>query len=429
MLLLRNKFIVERRGTVRVQAQFRGRMVRKIVAATKVQSVYRRFVRLAAFTKLRSAVIALQNTQRTIMAQAIYASLRAEQKDIGKLKQNNEQLKAEMASLRAMLKAQADGAANDQMNQAALAEKQAEIDRLEARVKELEELLAIEKESVAKLEIEMKNRPTIAAAPLAPPVAASFAASSVPLPSSPTPTAAKKVLEPPTPSMPSPPLSPVYPNTTSDVNANHVAVSNANLVNSAELAKHLARIKQLEEELDQERYAHRIVDAQVVKLKAKMAGVELADEELENYVTGKEPEMNSGYNNTPSRSTEVEETPTKKKAQGLANIGASFKALAKRASVMRYVDVVPMIDFSLKEMLTWDRKFLLLLMYLFFSIIFLHRLRTKLLQLLSSQSDHLYFDVTSPFNKFDLSTISSSTLDDEFMFSNQPTNSLLSIIP
>ncbi len=429
MLLLRNKFIVERRGTVRVQAQFRGRMVRKIVAATKVQSVYRRFVRLAAFTKLRSAVIALQNTQRTIMAQAIYASLRAEQKDIGKLKQNNEQLKAEMASLRAMLKAQADGAANDQMNQAALAEKQTEIDRLEARVKELEELLAIEKESVAKLEIEMKNRPTIAAAPLAPPVAASFAASSVPLPSSPTPTAAKKVLEPPTPSMPSPPLSPVYPNTTSDVNANHVAVSNANLVNSAELAKHLARIKQLEEELDQERYAHRIVDAQVVKLKAKMAGVELADEELENYVTGKEPEMNSGYNNTPSRSTEVEETPTKKKAQGLANIGASFKALAKRASVMRYVDVVPMIDFSLKEMLTWDRKFLLLLMYLFFSIIFLHRLRTKLLQLLSSQSDHLYFDVTSPFNKFDLSTISSSTLDDELMFSNQPTNSLLSIIP
>jgi len=429
MLLLRNKFIVERRGTVLVQAQFRGRMVRKIVAATKVQSVYRRFVRLAAFTKLRSAVITLQNTQRTIMAQAIYASLRAEQKDIGKLKQNNEQLKAEMASLRAMLKAQADGAANDQMNQAALAEKQTEIDRLEARVKELEELLAIEKESVAKLEIEMKNRPTIAAAPLAPPVAASFVASSVPLPSSPTPTAAKKVLEPPTPSMPSPPLSPVYPNTTSDVNANHVAVSNANLVNSAELAKHLARIKQLEEELDQERYAHRIVDAQVVKLKAKMAGVELADEELENYVTGKEPEMNSGYNNTPSRSTEVEETPTKKKAQGLANIGASFKALAKRASVMRYVDVVPMIDFSLKEMLTWDRKFLLLLMYLFFSIIFLHRLRTKLLQLLSSQSDHLYFDVTSPFNKFDLSTISSSTLDDEFMFSNQPTNSLLSIIP
>lgn len=429
MLLLRNKFIVERRGTVRVQAQFRGRMVRKIVAATKVQSVYRRFVRLAAFTKLRSAVIALQNTQRTIMAQAIYASLRAEQKDIGKLKQNNEQLKAEMASLRAMLKAQADGAANDQMNQAALAEKQTEIDRLEARVKELEELLAIEKESVAKLEIEMKNRPTIAAAPLAPPVAASFAASSVPLPSSPTPTAAKKVLEPPTPSMPSPPLSPVYPNTTSNVNANQVAVSNANLVDSAELAKHLARIKQLEEELDQERYAHRIVDAQVVKLKAKMAGVELADEELENYVTGKEPEMNSGYNNTPSRSTEVEETPTKKKAQGLANIGASFKALAKRASVMRYVDVVPMIDFSLKEMLTWDRKFLLLLMYLFFSIIILHHLRTKLLQLLSSQSDHLYFDVTSPFNKFDLSTISSSTLDDEFMFSNQPTNSLLSIIP
>ena len=429
MLLLRNKFIVERRGTVLVQAQFRGRMVRKIVAATKVQSVYRRFVRLAAFTKLRSAVITLQNTQRTIMAQAIYASLRAEQKDIGKLKQNNEQLKAEMASLRAMLKAQADGAANDQMNQAALAEKQAEIDRLEARVKELEELLAIEKEAVAKLEIEMKNRPTIAAAPLAPPVAASYAASSVPLPSSPTPTAAKKVLEPPTPSMPSPPLSPVYPNTTSNVNANQVAVSNANLVDSAELAKHLARIKQLEEELDQERYAHRIVDAQVVKLKAKMAGVELADEELENYVTGKEPEMNSGYNNTPSRSTEVEETPTKKKAQGLANIGASFKALAKRASVMRYVDVVPMIDFSLKEMLTWDRKFLLLLMYLFFSIIILHHLRTKLLQLLSSQSDHLYFDVTSPFNKFDLSTISSSTLDDELMFSNQPTNSLLSIIP
>ena len=74
---------------------------------------------------------------------------------MGKLKENNEKLKMEMASLKAMLQAQAASDAGKVQSEKAIAEKQKEIDRLESRIKQLELELAKEKENVKKLENDM----------------------------------------------------------------------------------------------------------------------------------------------------------------------------------------------------------------------------------------------------------------------------------
>ena len=302
MLLLRKKYIAERNGAIKLQAQFRGRMVRKNFAAVTIQTAYRRHVHLTAFIKLRSALITLQNVWRCIAAEQIYQALRAEQKDIGKLKQNNEQLKAEMASLRAMLKAQADGAASKELNQAELHAKEEEIARLEKRVKELEELLKTEKDAVAKLEAELKERPTIevrnptltAQRPISPvPLPPAQEAAAIPLPGSPLPTLVRTVP-----------------------------------VDSIELKQHLAAISRLEQELEQEKSAHRLVDAQLVQLKAKMAGIELTESDFEGFLTSEESPPKS------VTSEDLDDSPSRKR--GLAGLGNTtmkgLKTLSKRIS-------------------------------------------------------------------------------------------------
>ena len=60
MQINRRKYVRARRGTVRLQAQSRGRTVRKVNAATKIESSYRMHVRNSAYKKLKSATIALQ---------------------------------------------------------------------------------------------------------------------------------------------------------------------------------------------------------------------------------------------------------------------------------------------------------------------------------------------------------------------------------
>ena len=111
--------------------------------------------RKSAYRKLKSATVALQCCLRRRIAKTTLAQLKHEQKDMGKLKENNEKLKMEMASLKAMLQAQAASDAGKVQSEKAIAEKQKEIDRLESRIKQLELELAKEKENVKKLENDL----------------------------------------------------------------------------------------------------------------------------------------------------------------------------------------------------------------------------------------------------------------------------------
>ena len=152
MQINRRKYNKARAGTIRVQAQYRGRNTRKVNAATKVQSYYRKHVQSKAFRKLKSAIVALQCCVRRCIAKKVFEQVKREAKDMGKVKQHNEKLKAEMASLKAMLQAQAANDAGKEESEKAIKEKQVEIDRLEARIAQLEAALAKEKENVQKLE-------------------------------------------------------------------------------------------------------------------------------------------------------------------------------------------------------------------------------------------------------------------------------------
>jgi len=155
MQINRRKYNCSRRGTVRLQAQYRGRTVRKVNAATKIQALRRMQVSYVAYIKLKSATIALQCCLRRMEAKKVFDEIKRAQKDMGKIKEHNEKLKMEMASLKAMLQAQASSKAGKAESDYAIAEKQKEIDVLEARIKKLESELSAEKENVKRLEDDL----------------------------------------------------------------------------------------------------------------------------------------------------------------------------------------------------------------------------------------------------------------------------------
>lgn len=158
MQIIRRKFNKQRAGAVLLQAVYRGRTARKVIAATKVQSYYRMFTNSRAFKNLKSAVVSLQCSVRRGIAKKVFDQVKREAKDMGKVKEHNEKLKAEMASLKAMLQAQAANDAGKEKYEKAIKEKQDEIDKLESRIAQLEAALAKEKENVKKLESDLASQ-------------------------------------------------------------------------------------------------------------------------------------------------------------------------------------------------------------------------------------------------------------------------------
>ena len=128
--------------------------MRKISSAIKTQQYYRRYVAQKRFKMLKNATISLQCKTRQIIATKFLFDLKREQKDVGKLKQNNEKLKEEMASLRAMLSAQAKEGAASEQHKKELKEKEDQITELEKRIAEIEKELKAAKAKVEKLEAE-----------------------------------------------------------------------------------------------------------------------------------------------------------------------------------------------------------------------------------------------------------------------------------
>lgn len=155
MQVVRIKYNRSRAGTISLQAQYRGRATRRLIALTKIQAYRRMYIRKNAFRKLRSASVAIQCCVRRGIAKKEFNELKRSQKDMGKLKEHNEKLKMEMASLKAMLQAQAASDAGKAENKKAIEEKEEEIKKLEIRVSQLERELANEKEFVQKLENEL----------------------------------------------------------------------------------------------------------------------------------------------------------------------------------------------------------------------------------------------------------------------------------
>lgn len=253
----RRKFNRARKGTIKYQAVYRGRATRRTLATTKIQTFRRMYKLRKHFSMLKSAVIALQCATRAKIARKVLKGLQGEQKDIGKLKQNNEILKKEMQSLKAMLAAQAKEGASNAAHEKELEEKQAEITRLEKRVAELEKKLAAEKENIKKLETDLATQKALprATEPLSPMRK-----------STPAGESSGADVDPATLQMPSLP---------------------ANYVSPEVVAQHRRNLARLEEELKAERNLRREADGEVIKLRAKINGVELNEAEVDALLAQK----------------------------------------------------------------------------------------------------------------------------------------------
>lgn len=158
MQIVRIKYIRARTGTISLQAQYRGRATRRLHALTTIQSYRRMYLCKTAYRKMKSATIALQCCVRRGIAKNEFNEIKRAQKDMGKLKEHNEKLKMEMASLKAMLQAQAATDAGKAESEKIIKEKEREVKQLESRVSQLERELANEKELVQKLEKELDEQ-------------------------------------------------------------------------------------------------------------------------------------------------------------------------------------------------------------------------------------------------------------------------------
>jgi myosin heavy subunit len=289
MLIVQREFLRVKDGTIQLQALYRGRSTRKELASIKIQTQYRKYTKRSLFCNLRSATIALQCRQRCKIAKKELGSLKGEQKDIGKLKQNNEKLKLEMASLKAMLSAQAQGSANRAESEKELKEKELEIEKLEKRIAKLEVELEKEKALVKKLETDLEterarsndkkeqisilreqNQNLQSRAPPSP-----MRNQSAPLRHSRTKSSSQL-------------LPPSSPRSTQDTNTLQTATSATatfdlapNPIDQQVLADQKALVARLEGELEKERNARRDADGEVIKLRAEMNGVKLDDSDVE----------------------------------------------------------------------------------------------------------------------------------------------------
>lgn len=191
-----------------------------------------------------------------------------EQKDIGKLKENNDKLKMEMQSLKAMLAAQAKEGATSLAHSKEMDTKQAEITRLEKRVAELEKQLAAEKSVIEKLEADMHAQTQ------------QIQRSSEPgSPHSPRGHHRK--------SSSGHRVSPAFtPNYAPDTDMSHLAMPAmpslpSNHVSPELVAQHKSNVAKLEDELKAERKLRRQADGEVIKLRAAINGVELGAEDID----------------------------------------------------------------------------------------------------------------------------------------------------
>eukprot|EP00751_Fragilariopsis_kerguelensis_P003632 CAMPEP_0170814840 /NCGR_PEP_ID=MMETSP0733-20121128/37986_1 /TAXON_ID=186038 /ORGANISM="Fragilariopsis kerguelensis, Strain L26-C5" /LENGTH=1580 /DNA_ID=CAMNT_0011173051 /DNA_START=245 /DNA_END=4987 /DNA_ORIENTATION=+ len=312
MQISRRRYNRAKRGTIKFQAVFRGVTIRRLLAATKLETFYRKYRRRKDFTMLRSAVIALQCKIRVNIAKKEVKGMVGEQKNIGKLQENNERLKMEMNSLKAMLAAQAKEDASNIAHSSELESKEKEISKLEKRVVELETQLANEKVIIAKLETDLKNQKEQTAEATSSVGPHRRQRSSGPL--SPKKMAAVNAVDP------SSVVSLQMPN----ISSNHVSPD--------VLAKHKHKLSQLKEELQAERMLRREADGEIIKLRAAINGVQLNESEVNDLLaqklqeaSGPKESLRSG--NTPQIAGVKKEESTQPKsslARAMEGISSTF---------------------------------------------------------------------------------------------------------
>ena len=279
MLLQWRRYNKARKGTIQLQAAIRGHNTRRELAAVKVEKYFRCYSSCKKFKMLKTAVVALQCRTRERTAKSILFELKKEQKDVGKLKLNNEKLKEEMASLRAMLAAQAKQDAADSKHAIELAAKEKQVAELEKRIMQIEKELEEAKAQVEKLETENKkyqeesaqDKETIRGLQSRRPTTLHGRSGSfIDTPNSPGGRRKRNIS-----------ADSGVPGVSGQVPPLGVP---SDYVNPDELARHRAKVATLEEELEAERRFRRQADGEIIKLRAKVNGVDLNDDDVNDLL-------------------------------------------------------------------------------------------------------------------------------------------------
>jgi myosin heavy subunit len=249
-----------RRGAVKLQARVRGRDVRKGMASIVVERCYRKYIAQKKYRLLKSAIIALQCAVRRRTALNMLTELKREQKDVGKLKNANVKLKEEMATLRAMLNAQAKESAAGAAHLKELKEKEDQIALLERRIAEIEKELEEAKATVEKLESDIQRQA----------VEGSQDKSEL-----------QQLRASRRPSKRTPDSPPIHRRMSSAVVAESIPEGMPeNYVSPALLQEHMSKVAKLEEALEEERYHRREADGEIIKLRAAINGVSLNSDDV-----------------------------------------------------------------------------------------------------------------------------------------------------
>jgi len=291
MQVVRRRYQRAKKGSIIYQSIFRGYILRRVLAVIKIQKFIRMEKLHRAFVKLKTALLALQCVVRKRMATKIYEALRREQKDVGKLKQNNEKLKSEMASLKAMLQAQAQSAASGAQSSKDLEAKQVEINVLEKRIKELEIELEKQKALVKDLEGKMAKQKSQfqsekqllqqshdhqmqLALQHHKRSSSNTSTSSPRLPGSPSPTMRVRKIDLVPEDAPVPPII-------------EMLSMPSEYVSPEVFQHHKDQVAKMEAELDAERKLRREADGEIIKLRATLNGVALNQSEIEALMAQK----------------------------------------------------------------------------------------------------------------------------------------------
>lgn len=281
MQLVRRSYNKKKRGTISLQGVYRGHATRRIIATTKVQTFVRMIKRRFVYRKIKCAVLALQCKQRVIMAKAVLTELNREQKDMGKLKENNEKLKTEMASLKAMLAAQAQSAASSAERDSEMLKKKSQIEILERRIQKLEAEIEREKETIKSLEEKLRKQ-TEAYEKEKTHMQQShnhemklLAAKRPAGQSSPKPMSSPKALSPK-------PTNAAANNAEEKIDESvMMPVLPSNYVSPEIVQEHKAHVARLEEELEQERHLRQEANQVIRKLRAQTRDTKVAEGESE----------------------------------------------------------------------------------------------------------------------------------------------------
>ena len=278
MLVIYRKYGRARYGTILFQSTVRGRNLRRMLAAIKLQKYFRKYIAEKKFSRLRSSVISLQCAKRQRDAKLVLNEMKKEQKDVGKLKNMNTKLKEEMASLRAMLAAQAKESSASLEHEKALAAKEKEIEALEKRVVDLEKELNDARKRTEKLEMDLTNQRQNSA------------------------NDKETILQMKKRGFP----------TRGDPRSSAETVLSQNVptdyVSPEVLAEHRSHVARLEEELEGEKRLRREADGEIIKLRAAINGVKL-DEGMVRDLLAPSPSA-SGFTSE-ENSVAGDESPSK----------------------------------------------------------------------------------------------------------------------